>query len=227
MQINTGSLRTNNYGNADYDIRHLFNASYVVSPVVHFENRMVNGLLAGWQWSGKVYMRSGLPFSVIDGRSDFSAIVQGGGPILAQQIGGIRASSSCGAGSAFTNGAANFGTTACLNPAAFVNTQDPSFTGFTSWPSQTRNQFRGPHYIDFDMSLFKTFQIKDGISLGVGATAFNVFNHPNFDLPDSNLGDANFGQITTTQGVPTSPYGNGLGFDSSVRVVQLSAKLNF
>jgi hypothetical protein len=77
------------------------------------------------------------------------------------------------------------------------------------------------------MSLFKTFQIKEGISLGVGATAFNVFNHPNFDFPDSNLGDATFGQIMSTQGVPTGPYGNGLAFDSSVRVVQLSAKLNF
>jgi hypothetical protein len=27
--------------------------------------------------------------------------------------------------------------------------------------------------------------------------------------------------------VPTSPYGNFLGFDSSVRVVQLTAKLTF
>jgi hypothetical protein len=226
-QINPGSLRSNNYGNADYDIRHLFNADYVISPVVHFENRIVKGLLGGWQWSGKVYVRSGFPFSVIDGSSSFSAIAQGNGAILAQQVGGIPASSSCGSSSANTNGAANFGTTACLNPAAFVNTQDPSFKGFTSWPTQTRNQFRGPHYIDFDMSLFKTFQIKESITVGVGATAFNVFNHPNFNLPDFTLGDATFGQITSMQGVPTSPYGNGLGFDSSVRVVQLSAKLNF
>jgi len=146
---------------------------------------------------------------------------------LAQQNGVIPASSPCGGGSAYRNGAANFGTTACLNAAAFVNTSDPSFKGYTRWPSQTRNQFRGPNYIDFDMGLYKMFQIKDRLTLGVGATAFNVFNHPNFDLPDYNLGDATFGQSTYMQGVPASPYGSYLGFDSSVRVVQLSAKLNF
>jgi Carboxypeptidase regulatory-like domain len=227
FQINPGKLRTNNYGNADYDIRHLFSADYVVSPVVRFENRIVKGLLAGWQWSGKVYMRSGLPFSVIDGRSNGISIAQGGGEILAQQNGVIPASSPCGGGNAYTNGAANFGTTACLNAAAFVNTSDPSFKGYARWPSQVRNQFRGPNCIDFDMALYKTFQIKDRITLGVGATAFNIFNHPNFNLPDNNLGDATFGQSTYMQGVPTSPYGNYLGFDSSVRVVQLSAKLNF
>ena len=77
------------------------------------------------------------------------------------------------------------------------------------------------------MSLFKTFQIKEGLNLGIGATAFNVFNHPNFGLPDYYLGDPTFGQIQNMQGTPTSPYGVGFGFDSSVRVVQLSAKFTF
>lgn len=225
-QINPGSLRTNNYGNADYDIRNLFNADYVITPPVRFGNRMVKALLGGWQWSGKVYVRSGLPFTVLDGNAS-AAIAQGGGAIVAQQI-NPAASSSCGRGSAYTNGNANFGTTACLNPSAFVNTADPNFTGYTSFPTQTRNQFRAPHYINFDMSLFKTFPIKEKLNLGIGATAFNVFNHPNFGFPDYNLGSPTFGQILTMQGTPTSPYGNSmLGFDSSVRVVQLSAKLTF
>jgi hypothetical protein len=54
-----------------------------------------------------------------------------------------------------------------------------------------------------------------------------VFNHPNFGLPDGAIGDSTFGQISGMTGVPTSPYGNFLGFDSSVRVVQLSAKVTF
>ena len=109
-----------------------------------------------------------------------------------------------------------------------MNTADPNFVGYTSFPSQSRNQFRGPNYIDFDMGLFKTFQITEKMSLGLGATAYNVFNHPNFGLPDNNLGSPTFGQILSMQGTPTSPYGNSLlGFDSSVRVVQLSAKFSF
>jgi hypothetical protein len=41
------------------------------------------------------------------------------------------------------------------------------------------------------------------------------------------LGSSNFGQITSMAATPTSPYGNFLGFDSSPRVVQVSAKLVF
>jgi hypothetical protein len=52
-QINPGSLRTNNYGNADYDVRHLFTADYVVTAPTHFENKLLKGALGGWQWSGK------------------------------------------------------------------------------------------------------------------------------------------------------------------------------
>jgi hypothetical protein len=57
--------------------------------------------------------------------------------------------------------------------------------------------------------------------------AFNVFNQPNFSPPDTVLGSPQFGQIQSMQGVPAGPYGNFLGFDSSVRVVQLSAKFTF
>ena len=92
-----------------------------------------------------------------------------------------------------------------------MKTADPNFTGYTVFPTQSRNQFRGPKYVDFDMSLFKTFQIKEGLNLGIGATAFDVFNHPNFGLPDYYLGDPTFGQIQNMQGTPTSPYGVASG----------------
>ena len=39
--------------------------------------------------------------------------------------------------------------------------------------------------------------------------------------------DPTYGTITSMQGTPTSPYGNFLGFDSSPRVMQLSAKIVF
>ena len=117
--------------------------------------------------------------------------------------------------------------TPCLNANAFVNGASPTFTGYDALSSQTRNQYRGPHYFDIDMNLYKTFHFGEQRKLGVGVQAFNVFNHPNFALPDSGMGDATFGQILSMANAPTSPYGSFLGFDSSVRVVQLSAKLTF
>jgi hypothetical protein len=77
------------------------------------------------------------------------------------------------------------------------------------------------------MALFKTFQLTERVQLGIGAQAYNVFNHPNFANPDNFLGDSTFGQVSSMQNMPTSPYGAGLGFDSSVRVVQLSGKITF
>jgi Carboxypeptidase regulatory-like domain len=216
-QINPGSLRANNYGNADYDIRNSFNADYVITPPVHFQNRFARAALDGWQWSGKAYARSGFPFTVFDNNaaSDF---VYGGSNIA--QVIAPGASSSCGSGAAYTNATVK----PCLNASAFLNS---TTTYYTTFPTQTRNQFRGPDYIDFDMGLFKTFQVKERLTFGLGAMAFNVFNHPNFNLPDNGVGDPLFGQITSMQGVPASPYGNGLGYDSSVRTVQLSLKMTF
>jgi hypothetical protein len=145
---------------------------------------------------------------------------------MAQQITG-GASNSCGSRAAYTNATP----TPCVNASAFQytgpNSSGATTLAYTTYPTQARDQFRGPHYVDFDMGLYKAFQIKERLNLGLGATAFNVFNHPNFNLPDAILGSPQFGQILSMQGVPASPYGNGLGFDSSVRVVQLSLKMTF
>ena len=220
-QINPGSLRANNYGNADYDVRNLFNADYVITPPVHFQNMFAKAVLGGWQWSGKVFARSGLPFTVLDGYGEGELAQAGFGVEVAQPIGG-NTGGSCGKAA----NAASSSPVPCVSASQFV---DPSATGFSyaKFPTQTRNQYRGPHYVDFDMGLYKTFSVKERFNFGLGATAFNVFNHPNFNLPDQTLGSPTFGQVLDMQGVPTSPYGNFLGFDSSVRVVQLSLKVSF
>jgi hypothetical protein len=220
-QVNPGSLRANNYGNADYDIRHLFNADYVVTPPTHFQNMFAKAVLGGWQWSGKVFARSALPFTVLDANS-FGDISQVNALGIVANVATGGAGNSCGVGAVVTNTKLN----PCLNANAFTNTTATGFA-YAQYPNQTRNQFRGPDYFDMDMALFKTFSIHERFNFGLGAQAFNVFNHPNFNLPDAELGSPQFGQILGMQGVPTSPYGNFLGFDSSVRVVQLSLKLNF
>ena len=218
-QLNPGSLRANNYGNADYDIRNLFNADYVVTPPTHFENAFAKAALGGWQWSGKVFLRSGLPYTVMDGYAE-AGLQNGAGVAPANIITGGASPISCGKAVNYTTGVS------CLNINAFTNTNATGFA-YSSFPNQTRNQFRGPGYVDFDMALFKTFTFKERYSFGLGAQAFNVFNHPNFNLPGNTIAAPFFGQQWTMQEVPTSPYGNFLGFDSSVRVVQLSLKFNF
>jgi hypothetical protein len=219
-QINPVSLRANNYGNSDYDIRHSLSADFVYSPGFRFSNRFLNAALGGWQWSGKVFWRTGLPFSVTDGNT---ALGNYNGNILAEPLSGAGPlQTTCGAAAASPNNPVP-----CLNANGFVNASSSTFTGFTQWSQQGRNSFRGPHYFDTDMALFKNFKITERLTFGLGAQAFNVFNHPNFGLPDSTYGDSTFGQILTMTGTPTSPYGNFLGFDSSPRVLQVSGKITF
>lgn len=40
------------------------------------------------------------------------------------------------------------------------------------------------------MALFKTFNVGERFKFGMDAQAFNLFNHPNFTLPDAELGRA-------------------------------------
>ena len=213
-QINPTNLRANNYGNSDYDIRNLFNAYWVVDPNFNFSSRFMRSIFNGWEWSGKWFWRSGLPFSVTDNNTGLGNY---SGTFLAEPIGGQGEPGGCGQAAAVTP---------CLNANAFFNLAT-SATAYAALTSQTRNQYRGPNYFDMDMNLYKTFHFGEVRKLGVGVQAFNVFNHPNFGLPDSGMGDATFGQITGMASAPTSPYGSFLGFDSSVRVVQLSAKFIF
>jgi hypothetical protein len=215
-QLNPLGLRANNYGNSDYDIRNNFSADFVYTPTFRSGNAVVKNVLGGWQFSGKVFWRSGLPFSVTDGNT---ALGNFGSSLLGTYSGtGGAAQTSCGAAAAIVP---------CVNANAFVNAADASFNNFTSFSTQTRNQFRGPHYFDTDISVYRTFKLMERINLSVGLQAFNVFNHPNFNLPDNVLGDATFGQILSMATTPTSAYGNFLGFDSSPRVVQLTGKIVF
>jgi len=214
-QINPLSLRTNNYGNSDYDIRHLVSADFIYTPNYRLGNHILNSALGGWQLSSKIVWRTGLPFSVGDGNT---ALGNGGGALLATPIGGNAQPTSCGAASALVP---------CINANAFLNSGDPNFSNYTAWSPQNRNMFRGPHYFGLDAALFKTFKFRERVSLAVGIQAFNLFNHPNFANPDSTLGDSTFGQVTGMVSNPTSPYGAFLGFDSSPRVVQLTGKITF
>jgi hypothetical protein len=63
--------------------------------------------------------------------------------------------------------------------------------------------------------------------LSIGARFFNLFNHPNFVFPNTNVDSGQFGQINQTVSQPATIYGSGLGADASPRVIELQAKFVF
>jgi hypothetical protein len=56
------------YGPADYDVRHSFNGSYVweVPIKTAMRGHGPNFLVNGWQVSGAIFARTGLPYTVLD-----------------------------------------------------------------------------------------------------------------------------------------------------------------
>ncbi|HET9743804.1 MAG TPA: carboxypeptidase regulatory-like domain-containing protein [Terriglobales bacterium] len=222
-QINPNCFRCNNYGNADYDIRHYISAYYLYQPGFKFGNSFLNQVLGGWQYSGKLFWRTGLPFTVDDGNVFY---LNNPTAVPGQPLGGSATFgqiSNCSSKNASDSGSAP----PCLDVNSFNNVNSATFTGYTNFPTQRRNQYRGPGFFDMDMSLFKNFKLTERLTFGIGANAYNVFNHPNFANPDHTLGDVPFGDLTSTVSVPASPYGSFVGAAAAPRVLQLQGKIVF
>jgi hypothetical protein len=95
--------------------------------------------------------------------------------------------------------------------------------------AQGRNRFRTASYFNTDFAVMKNTRIprwENGV-LSIGLQFFNLFNHPNFGMPDNWSSDASFGQIFYQEQSPTSILGSGLQANVSARMIQLRAQLRF
>lgn len=55
----------------------------------------------------------------------------------------------------------------------------------------------GPRDFNTDLAAMKTTKVSDRLSLEFRGEFYNVFNNVNFGLPDNEVGDSDFGQITS------------------------------
>ena len=203
-QINPYDLRQN-YGNADYDTRHYISANYAIT-VPHYHG--IRSVVGDWDIAGAVFHNTGYPFSVTDNTGNIIF----GNPALAQQTDN-NFNHHCGGG-AHT-----------LTPCDFAS----HFTSSTDYGQQRRNQLYGPNYTDTDMDISKGFKVPrtEAATFKVGVQFFNLFNHPNFQIPDNDVNDSTNGEIYTTANTPTSILGAFLGGDASPRLIQLKGTFTF
>jgi len=61
-----------------------------------------------------------------------------------------------------------------------------------------RNTMRGPGLVDIDASVFKNLPIGERLKLQLRLETFNLFNHPSFGNPGTDLNGGDFGVITST-----------------------------
>jgi len=215
-QIDPANLHHLNHGNADYDVRHNISANYVWE-LPFKATGLMNKLVSGWSLSGTIFWRSGYPYTVFDSAAPLGA------------VGGLHNSTNITILPNFLGGSVP----SCLYPGIGTPTQCLNSTQFTSVGDETdfgnipRNSFRGPHYFNSDFSILKNIPLTERVSFGLGASAYNVFNHPSFANPVSDISSGQFGQILSTVEPPTSPYGAFVGSAVSGRLLQVNARLTF
>ncbi|MGD1214850.1 MAG: carboxypeptidase regulatory-like domain-containing protein [Terriglobales bacterium] len=211
-----------NYGPSDYDARHSFNMNYVWDLPIRqaLSGHGPRDLVDGWMVSGGLFARSGFPFSVID--AAFGGSLSGNNftsPIFPEFLGS--SVPSCGPSAAQPN------SPPCLSTSQFT----PEGTE-ANFVNGMRNRFRGPGFFDTDFAVNKSVSLHlsgpmEKAEFRLGVQFFNVFNHPNFDLPVNDISNSEFGRITRTVSVPTSMFGVFFGGDASPRLIQLKAELRF
>ncbi|HEV2275884.1 MAG TPA: hypothetical protein VGR96_17060, partial [Acidobacteriaceae bacterium] len=180
------SCRSCDKGPVSYDIPH----QVVVSTIYELpfgRGRMFGGnipraadlLLGGWRISNITTFASGSAFTVTSPNNTGAPFTQ------------VRADRLCnGQDSHFsshlrTNGFYDFNTACFASPA-------PSYFGTSS-----RGALYGPGRDNWDMGLAKQIPLIDRMNLELRGEFFNVWNHTNFGLPDSNTGDVTFGRVST------------------------------
>jgi len=189
---------TNNDRHADHgncaqsslDRRHLFNLS-AVAATPGFANPVSRALASNWRFSPILKIFSGEAMTIVTSldrslTGDFiqwpGAGVGGGGILNAQRVNQVLANPY---GDRTTG---NF-----LNPAAFAQ---PAFGTFGN---SGMGNVKGPGLWQFDLSLTRTFPVREMQKVEFRAEAFNVLNNvimmnPTFDL-NSNL----FGKVTAAR----------------------------
>ena len=179
-------------GRSLFDARQRFVLSYQWSlPWWRQPKGWYQQVLGNWQVNGIVTAMTGTPFTVFDG-NDFS--VQGSAP----EISGFFSNRpNVVAGQDPNSGPKTPG--AWLNANAFQRiTQDPN-SPVQQFGSAGRNIAQGPGYTDWDFSLFKNIRVAESKEFQFRAEFFNLLNHTNFHIPDSDINSQTFNQILEAQ----------------------------
>jgi hypothetical protein len=187
-------------GPSTFDTRHRFTAA--LNYDIPAWSRLPKKLAEGWQWNTIITTQSGRPIPIIDDEYGINGhlrpdVVPGVNPIL-------------------PNWTPSGG---YLNPNAFA---EPA----GEFGTLGRDQIYGPGFWNIDFSLTKSTRLTEKLTLQLRAEFFNIFNHPQFALPDNIVtpGAENDGVISATPDVAQGNPGLGGG---GPRVVQFAARFQF
>jgi len=184
---NNYDLRHDSRGLSAFDARHRLAVSYVVELPIGHNRRFFGGIsgvpgwiVSGWELSGITTHQSGRPFTIKI--SSDNSNTGSSGSDRPNLVGNPNLSS----GERSIN--------RWFNTAAFATPPKGTFGNLG------RNTMIGPGLDTSDLSLIKNSRFREGkANVQFRAEVFNIFNHPNFDFPNSDLSSPRFGQIFSAE----------------------------
>jgi hypothetical protein len=184
-------------GLAVEDVPHNFKFSNIWEiPRAKFSGA-ADKVLNGWQVNTMLTWQSGFPFSISSGRDNsFSG------------IGGDRAD--------FLGGSAELPGDRSRGEKIFRWFDTSKFTAnaIGTFGNSGRGIIRGPSFFNTDLGLLKVTRITERVGAQFRAEFFNIFNNPNFRLPNTNAASDQFGRITSV-------------VDDNQRIIQFGLKVLF
>jgi hypothetical protein len=190
------------------DIPHVWNAFYSYDlpfgrgRKFNPDNGVVRAIVSGWQVSGITRYASGTPL----GPFTATCNVPQAGTCWANYnpnfSGPVRINGGWGHGDVNAN--------AYIDRNAFIS--PPSFT-YGNTPATGAYGLRNPHFANQDLSISRTFHLREDVRLAFGADTFNLLNSVRFGGIGTNITAANFGKVSAQVNLP--------------RVVQFRLKLDF
>src|SRR5262249_24096318 len=156
------------------------------------ESVVARGLLNGWSISPIVTLRSGQPFTVMNGadanqdgvNTDRAQLVRGVNPVLDPHNAQFNSS----------------GTRVGFNPAAFL--RNPATPGVVVDRNSPRNFLDGPGYRNVDLAVFRDIKFGQKYTLQARLEGSNAFNMVSLDQP-SNTASQNPTTVAATTGFGT------------------------
>lgn len=222
-----------NRGNSNFDVRNRFTWNFIYE----FPNpAAMKKITNGWGVNGIVTIQAGQPFQL---NYNFEDDYDGSGEFFGRPdvVAPIHYSSDPRNFLDLTSFAVP-----CTLDGLGTSAQNCVFSATTGnsmhFGNEGRNSLLGPHFRQFDFSIFKNTAITERLKLELRFEAYNIFNHPNFANPylPSFIADAaanGIGLDGRSQGTlglsATGDVGIGYPFLGSggPRTLQIAAKFTF
>jgi outer membrane receptor protein involved in Fe transport len=169
-----------NKGNSNFDVRNRFTWNFIYQ-IPDSKDSKYKLIRNGWGVNGIVTVQSGQPFQFnFNFEDDFDG--SGSGYGVPDRVPGVPIHYNQSDPSNYVNLDA-FAVPCTPQATGFDGTAGSCVPGTRHYGNLGRNSLIGPHFRQFDFSIFKDTTLTERLKMQLRFEAYNLFNHPNFANP--------------------------------------------